>query len=165
MAKYFRTYRTDTCRLPNHDYASGCFYITIDAIHHKNYFGEIRQKKMFLSDLGAYAVNAWLNTPAIRPNVILDDFVVMPDHFHAILFLNKTSESNHPAIKKFGPQSNNLAAVIRGFKGTVKSYADKNNIDFSWQPRYYDVIIRSESEYFNCKNYITDNVIKFHTAT
>ena len=58
---------------------------------------------------------------------------------------------------KFGPQSKNLGAVVRGFKSAVKKYATMNNINFTWQPRYHDRIIRNENEFYRIKNYIFNN--------
>jgi len=51
----------------------------------------------------------------------------------------------------------NLASIIRGYKSSVKQYAVVNDIEFSWQPRYYDRIIRNEKEYQNIREYIYDN--------
>jgi REP element-mobilizing transposase RayT len=58
---------------------------------------------------------------------------------------------------RFGPQSKNLASIIRGFKIAVKPYATKNNITFSWQPRYHDHIMRNEKEYLLIQEYIINN--------
>jgi REP element-mobilizing transposase RayT len=89
--------------------------------------------------------------------VQLDEFVVMPDHIHGILFINKPDKMDWQA-GKFGPQKNNLASIIRGYKSSVKQYAAINNIDFQWQPKYYDRVIRDEREYLNIKEYIYNNV-------
>ncbi len=58
---------------------------------------------------------------------------------------------------KFGSQSKNLASINRGIKSAVTTYARKNNIDFGWQSRYYDHIIRDDDEYQRIKNYIINN--------
>ncbi|MEZ2337122.1 hypothetical protein AB6735_15870 [Mucilaginibacter sp. RCC_168] len=50
-----------------------------------------------------------------------------------------------------------MASVLRGYKGSIKQYADKNNIEFAWQPRYYDRVIRDEKEHENIREYIYDN--------
>lgn len=57
------------------------------------------------------------------------------------------SESN------FGPQSKNIASIIRGFKIGVKKYAVNNNIPFKWQPRFYDHIIRDENDLKRIRKY------------
>ncbi|MHB2153459.1 transposase [Calditrichota bacterium GD2] len=48
---------------------------------------------------------------------------------------------------QFGPQSRNLASIIRGYKSAVKKYATIHGIDFAWQSRYYDHIIRDEKSF------------------
>lgn len=58
---------------------------------------------------------------------------------------------------KFGPQSKNLASVMRGYKASVKKYATIRSIEFAWQPRYYDHIIRSEKELNKISQYIIQN--------
>lgn len=80
----------------------------------------------------------------------------MPNHLHGVLFINKpekyTWEHN-----RFGAQSRNLASVIRGYKASVKKHATLNNIEFEWQPRYHDRVIRNEEEYANIRQYISRN--------
>jgi len=57
----------------------------------------------------------------------------------------------------FGPQSKNLASIIRGYKSAVTTFARKNNIPFAWQPRFHEHIIRSADEYSRISNYIKNN--------
>jgi REP element-mobilizing transposase RayT len=58
---------------------------------------------------------------------------------------------------KFGPQSGNLPSIIRGYKAAVKSFATANNIEFGWQPRFHDRIIRNEDEMNRIRKYIVEN--------
>ncbi|NMC39384.1 MAG: hypothetical protein GYA41_13775 [Bacteroidales bacterium] len=46
---------------------------------------------MVLSEIGVILKNEWLKTPLVRPdmNITLDEFVIMPDHFHAIIIIGK----------------------------------------------------------------------------
>ncbi len=57
----------------------------------------------------------------------------------------------------FKPQSKNLASIIRGFKSSVTTYARKNNIQFDWQPRFHDRMIRNQAEFNRISNYILNN--------
>jgi len=61
----------------------------------------------------------------------------------------------------FGPQSQKLGAIIRGFKAAVKKYAVINRITFSLRPRLYDRIIRNERELFNIGKYVVYNPYKW----
>jgi hypothetical protein len=62
---------------------------------------------------------------------------------------------------QFGPQSHNLASIIRGFKSSVTIYARKNNLKFDWHPRFHDHIIRTHMEFINIENYIIKNPAKW----
>ena len=67
-------------------------------------------------------------------------------------------ENNMIRNNTFGPQSKNLGSIMRGFKSAVKMYALDHNIEFGWQPRFYDHIIRNDDEYARIANYIRNNV-------
>ena len=75
---------------------------------------------------------------------------------HGILFFDRP-EKTHWQPNQFGGQSQNLGAVIRAFKSTTKRYANQNNIEFDWQSRYHDRIIRNEKELNAIRQYIIDN--------
>ncbi len=64
-------------------------------------------------------------------------------------------------VNKFGPQSKNIPAIIRGYKSAVKKYATINKIDFVWQARYYDRIIRSDKQFDIVRGYIENNPEKW----
>jgi len=75
---------------------------------------------------------------------------------HAILFIDKPDKTSWE-VNKFGAQKGNLAAVLRGYKSSVTTFANDNEIDFAWQPRYYDRVVRDDKEYNNIRQYIYDN--------
>jgi len=58
---------------------------------------------------------------------------------------------------QFGPQSKNLASIIRGFKIGVTKNARLINPDFAWQSRFYVHIIRNDESYHRITNYIKNN--------
>jgi REP element-mobilizing transposase RayT len=61
------------------------------------------------------------------------------------------------APNQFGPQSQNLASIIRGFKVGVTKRARLIQPGFMWQSRYYDHIIRNNKAYRNITEYIENN--------
>ena len=76
-------------RLPGYDYASaGWYFVTICCHKRQNLFGEIRQGEMALNAAGEMVEECWFNIPKHFPNTVLHEFVVMPNHFHAIIGLN-----------------------------------------------------------------------------
>lgn len=89
---------------------------------------------------------------------MVDDFVVMPNHLYCLLFLNPENKTDW-IPNKFGHQSQNLGAIIRALKSSVKRYANQNHIDFDWQTRYHDRIVRDQKEYYAIKNYILTNIL------
>ena len=167
MEKYKNKYRIPTNRLQGYDYGlNGCYYVTICTKNRVHYFGEIVNVTMQLSEIGKIAQSEWLKTTKLRPdmNLFLDAFVVMPNHFHCIIFIgdNQCGDAMHcvstiPYKNKFGVQSKNLASIIRGFKMAVTTYARKHNIDFAWQERYYDEIICNNNRLDEVRKYIFDN--------
>ena len=62
-----------------------------------------------------------------------------------------------PPKNQFGPQSKNLASIIRGFKSGVTKNARLIHADFAWQSRYHDHIIRDEQSYRRIEKYIIEN--------
>ena len=74
---------------------------------------------------------------------------------------NDTNETNENYKNQFGPQSKNLASVIRGFKIGVTKNARLINPDFAWQPRYHDHIIRNDQSYQTISEYIINNPLKW----
>ena len=62
---------------------------------------------------------------------------------------------------QFDPQSKNLPSIIRGYKTAVTTYARHNNINFDWQPRYYDHIIRNMDAYNKISEYIIANPVNW----
>lgn len=61
------------------------------------------------------------------------------------------------STNQFGPQSKNLASIIRGFKIGVTKNARLINPDFAWQSRYHDHIIRNQKSFQRITQYIIDN--------
>ena len=76
---------------------------------------------------------------------------------------NPNATPSKSSANKFGSQSKNLASVIRGFKSSVTTYARKNNIEFGWQERFHDHIIRNHGEYIRISEYILNNPVKWAT--
>lgn len=181
--KYKGKYRTTPARLKGWDYGShGLYFITICTKDRIRYFGEIVETQNIVSpaeniqketqyivslqqtEIGQVAYDYWLQIPAHFPFVELDEFVIMPDHIHGILYINKPDKINWQP-NQFGPQSQNLVSIIRGYKASVKKYATLNNIDFIWQAGYYDRVIRDAKEYHNVQQYIYNNPEWFNGKT
>ena len=157
------SYRVETTRLQNWDYSSAApYFVTICTENCVHFFGRVQDDKMFLNDIGTIVQNEWENKPNIRPdmNITLDEFVVMPNHFHGIVCIgnnefNTNSTSNNE--NRFGPQSKNLGSVMRGFKAAVTKQARKIIPGFGWQASFHEHIIREEESYSRIRQYILNN--------
>jgi len=161
--KFRNKYRISSARLTGWDYGShGLYFVTICTKDRGGYFGEIADVEtkgiasLQVSEIGAVAQDSWLRIPQFHPYVELDEFVIMPDHIHGILFINKPGKETWE-LNKFGSQSKNLASIIRGYKSSIKKYSTLNDIEFCWQPGYYDRVIRNDLEHSRIRNYIYDN--------
>ncbi len=173
-------------RFKNYDYSSGGAYFVTICVHDKcDMFGGIKNGEMILSELGIKAKEYWLNIPCHNPGFSLDEFVIMPDHIHGILFsCNDVKElknedsfyekhagvlSNAPTgiskreyFSKISPGKATLGAVIRSFKSSFTLWCRKNGYkDFKWQRNFFERVIRNERELDNIRQYIYDNPAKW----
>jgi REP element-mobilizing transposase RayT len=112
--------------------------------------------KMQLSEIGLLAQKYWLEIPIHFPFVVLDEFVVMPDHVHGIMVIDKTRGDTRPTIppsaiprrtahasQKWHPGT--LGVIINQYKRMVTIRARKIHADFGWQSRFHDHIIRNDA--------------------
>ncbi|WP_339715661.1 transposase [Cyclobacterium amurskyense] len=88
-------------RLKGYDYSqAGLYFITICFQSRISRFGEVIIGEMILNECGEIAHNEWLNTPKIRTNVELGEFVIMPNHIHGIIEIHDRGELNSPVTKE-----------------------------------------------------------------
>ena len=175
MEKFKNKYRIASVRAAFHDYASdGAYFITICTKNRRPWFGAIKNGKMELSEAGRLAWACWLEIPQHFPFVSLGAFVAMPDHVHGIIIIDKNKtgpETRHVETQnfaslhdtdapknRFGPQSKNLASVVRGFKTGVTKTSRLHFPEFAWQTRYYDRIIRGNAAFRAITRYIESNI-------
>jgi putative transposase len=78
-------------RLRGYDYSSeGAYFVTICTHDRACLFGQVVEGEMVLNEIGKIAEQEWLNTPEKRPNVVLDEFIVMPNHVHGIIIIDNS---------------------------------------------------------------------------
>lgn len=186
MDKYKNKYRIASARAQWWNYGwNAAYFITICTKNREHFFGEITTGEnastcVSLSEIGKIVASEWLKTFEMRPdmNLWMGEYIIMPNHFHAIIgigindFNTNRRDAMHdgrdamhcvstdkiPSPKNhFGPQSKNLASIVRGFKIGVTTNARKIYADFAWQPRFHDHIIRNHAEYQRISNYIKNN--------
>ncbi len=80
-------YNRKSIRIKNYCYKKqGYYFITIKTKNNNHLFGKINHEKMILNCYGQIVKNEWIKTEKIRPNILLDAFVIMPNHIHAIIY-------------------------------------------------------------------------------
>lgn len=211
MADKFRnTYRTESTRLQNWDYGSNAaYFVTICTAGREHYFGDIVVHTpklgvselgvsdlgvctMQLSEMGKIAQKYWLEIPDHFPFVELENFVIMPNHVHGIIVINKNNNHNNvdtpnlgvstpttvstttPPIASATDKKNNggkndkwkpatLGVIINQYKRMVTINARKIHAGFAWQSRFYDHIIRNDKSFQNIQKYIQENPQKWAT--
>jgi len=156
-------------RIKDYDYSrEGLYFITICTFNHKCLFGYIDNDEMILNEFGKITCHEWLQTGEIRKNVVLQEFVIMPNHMHGILEINdsiRRGTMHRAPTERFGkPTSNTIPTIVRGFKSTVTKQI--NNIRNTpgqsvWQRSYYEHIIRNEKSYNQISEYIRYNPEKW----
>lgn len=177
--RFNNKYRIESARLKSWDYSQkGVYFLTICTASREHFFGKVENDVMMLSEIGKIVEEEWIKNSEIRPdmNLELGEFVVMPNHFHGILFIgnnayndehvvrdamHRVSTDNDEYKNQFGPQSKNLSSIIRGFKSAVTIQARKINPEFGWQFRFHDHIIRNPKSYDVISQYIIDNPKKW----
>src|SRR5664280_2767843 len=168
MFSLFRNkFRNESFRLNSHDYSSGgTYFITICTHMGLSYFGNIPNGKMILSESGQIANKLWYELPDHFSFVSLDKFVVMPNHVHGIVIiqppnavgtLHATSVHRNELMSIISPKPGSLATVVRSYKSAVSKNVHLTDPGFSWHPRYYDHLIRSDRELDRIRNYIINN--------
>lgn len=161
--------RRNSLRKPTHDYRMpGGYAIVLNTEHRVEYFGEIINRRMHASVIGQIVIDEWERIAQLHPDVILDVYQLMPDHFHAIIILTQPPDPtrNKPtfqgnqyvyAAKHLLPHS--VSTIISAFKARVTKavHAIYPHIIDVWQANYYDTCIRSEQHLRNTRAYILRN--------
>ena len=153
-------YNRQSPRLRDYDYTQGgVYYVTIATYRMAQLFGVVANGKVYLNELGRLVDKEWQKTAEIRPRVEIDEFVVMPNHIHGILFF---SEPQHaaPSTDKATLPANSLGSIVAQFKSVVTKRSRKlANPPHPpiWKRNYYDHIVRNENDLDRIRRYILAN--------
>lgn len=171
-------------RLPHFDYGSaGAYFVTVCAAQKRPVFGQIEQREMRPNAYGMIAAEEWQRLAAIRPEIAIDEFVVMPNHFHAIFWITREPnvgvrlaspkflfhKPGDASIAPTGTAPKSLGAVIGGFKSGVTCKINRYRAERNlppvkvWQRSFHDRIIRDEKELIAIRKYIIENPLHWDT--
>jgi hypothetical protein len=164
-------------RYTGRDYSlPGKYFVTIRTIGTKEWFGNVINGKMHLSEIGHIAAQIWYKIPDHFPFIGLDAFVVMPNHIHGIIVINRSVWNpivgalhatplppdyvTHPlneTMSCISPESGSLPVVVRSYKSAVTKHVHKIEIHFSWQRGFYDTIICTTGQLKRIRKYVLEN--------
>ena len=156
-------------RLKGYDYSqSGVYFVTICTQDRECLFGDIVDEEMRLNDAGHMVLDVWHKIPEHFPHADIDEFVVMPNHFHGIIVISPNSRGmacHAPTQRRFAkPIAGSLSTIIGSLKSAITRQINliRNTPGHPvWQRNYYEHIIRNEEEMNRIREYIMENSLKW----
>ena len=132
-------------RLNYYDYSKeGLYFITICIQNRIEILGNIVDKHIKLTEEGIVAEKCIRNIYKIFEGIIIDTYVIMPNHIHMIISIKEQTGVT-------------ICRIIKQYKMAITK-----QLGYSiWQKSYYEHIIRTEKEYLKIKEYIQNNIINW----
>lgn len=175
-------------RLSGFDYSSANFYFITICTHEKQcLFGHVHDGEVILNSVGRIIDNCWNDIPKRFPNVILHEYIIMPNHIHGVIeIMDNAVDSVADRVGAGFPVTHNGGAQIcaptsREPVGAhicaltkQPKFGEKISMLASiirgfkagssklagrklWQRNYYEHIIGDGEEYFGFRSYIMNN--------
>lgn len=155
-------------RLAGYDYRQpGIYFVTICTFQKMPMFGSILDGDMHLNELGMVAFREWEHLASARPNVELDNFVVMPNHIHGLIVIKPCQKPDTPGQVPAQQQSqsrtlkaNSLGTIIGHYKAAVSRRSNgimPDSCPRIWQRNYHEHIVRNEQTLNDIRRYIIEN--------
>ena len=129
-------HKRKSLRLQGYDYTKrGAYYVTICTQKRQCLFGTINDGKMVLNHAGEMVQKIWNDVSIKCPEMVIDEFIIMPNHIHGIIFIvgaplvgahsveswmcNKDRAGTRPA------PTSSLGVVVGIFKSLYSQFTDK----------------------------------------
>ena len=124
---------------------------------------------MNLSKIGEIAEKCWIDIPNHFSSAGLDEFIVMPNHIHGVVIIDKRDRGRNDcrdaacgvSTTTTDNHKTTLGRIINSYKSAVSNICHKNGFEFKWQFRYHDRIIRNKKSLDTIRRYIVDNPAKW----
>ncbi|NEZ60705.1 transposase [Adonisia turfae] len=172
---YRNRFKGTSMRLPQRDYRrAGGYFLTLCTKKRECFFGDVVDGVMEFSAIGHMAKRCWQEIPDHCENVRIDEYVVMPNHLHGILIIERRLDN--PLVETFhgrslqegsslsqkmsaiSPKRGSLGAIVRSYKSSVTRWCRQNGYSrFAWQSRFYEHIIRADRSIDYIRRYIVKN--------
>ena len=164
-------HQRQSIRLKEYDYtAAGAYFVTIATWQKEPLLGEVENGVVRLSPLGQCAADSLQGLTAHFP-LQVDEWVVMPDHLHAILVINANATcgevgktSLRPCGVPAGTIPGSLGAIVQNFKSLAArriSALRRTPGARVWQRNYYEHIIRDWDDMERIRLYIRNNPLRW----
>lgn len=141
-------------RLAKYDYSLPNYYfVTMCTQSRFEYFGKIINSAMVLNGCGKAAKKFWTEITQHYTNIKLDEFVVMPNHLHAIVVIQ-------PFMAATGRRYS-LSDIISAYKNIAGREIRKIDLNFNWQKSFYDHVVRKEESLDKIRQYIRNNPLQW----
>ena len=161
-----RHYRR-SIRLRGYDYSTaGAYFVTVCAAGRACLFGEVSGNDVQLNQGGMVVKETWDGLPSHYPHVVVDAFVVMPNHIHGIIVLtDDVGAGLKPALTPAltpaptGVKRHGLPEIVRAFKTFSARQINeiRKHAAPVWQRNYYEHIIRNGDALDRIRGYIAAN--------
>lgn len=147
-------------RLKDYDYSqNGAYFITICTKDRQPLLSVIKNADetvgenfvlptIYLTDVGETIKNEIEKIHSIYDNVLIDNYIIMPNHIHLIIRIDANGRT------QFSPTINR---IIKQFKGSITKQIGES----IWQKSFYDHIIRDDIDYQSIWQYIDENPMKW----
>ena len=160
-------------RLKEYDYSQPAYYfVTICAENRQQLFGTIENNQMILNDVGNMVNSWWIELPAHFSGIELNQYIIMPNHIHAIINIAGIDQCVAP-IQNYKLLNNGrtrrsaptISTIIQWFKTMTTNQYINNVKNHNWPPfnkrlwqrNYHDHIIRNDKSLNNIREYIINN--------
>jgi REP element-mobilizing transposase RayT len=149
--------------MPRYDYAlPGAYFVTICTHGRACLFGAVNDGRMELNGPGKMVACQWLALAERFPGLIVDAFVLMPNHLHGILFLEADTGGGE---RQRAPGRAALGDIVGAFKSISAMLYRRGTGESRWPPlreslwqrNYYEHVIRDERALSRLRQYIVDN--------
>jgi len=162
MDKFQNKYRIPSARANWHDYNGGIYFITICTKYRVHYFGEIELNGDMV-EMPQCGNMVSVETPQCGNMVSVET----PQCGNMVSVETpqcdvSTNDTVNATMRNVAKQCGRLSHIISQFKSAVIKYAKQKGIEFAWQTRCHDHIVRDQEEYNRIANYIKNNVANWH---
>ena len=160
-------YHRRSIRLKRYDYSKNGYYFIIICSNNRecifcnlNVGAGLAFAHLALTNVGRIIEYHWLNIPIQYENVYIDEYIIMPNHMHGIMIIDKEGADARPAPT--------ISDIICSFKSQCiinnLKRIKENNLNETgkiWQCNYFEHIIRNENELEKIRPYNVNNPYKW----